>query len=116
MVMTGTDNLKKAVVLAIATIKEVGELNKAENSWAKIQVVMGLSDNVMSIATTNPVALWDEYKAMTPAAAADFKTFIAAKCDLADDELETKIEATFNWLLDLSKVLEGGLALSKLFT
>jgi hypothetical protein len=113
--MSSIVNLKKAVDVAVGTAKEGAEFFAATNSWAKIQIVMGLSDNVMAIAGMSIPALYGEYKNLDAAGMAELKAYVAVKFDIKDDTLEAKIESTFNWLLDVAKALEGGLGLAKLY-
>lgn len=113
--MAGIENIKKTLGLAIDTAKEIANLSSADSSWSKIQVVMGLSDNVMAVAGIDIAAVKAEYADLDAVEMAALKAYMAAKFDIADDKLEAKIEATFNWLLDVAKILEGGLGLSKLY-
>ncbi len=109
MAKLGTESIKKLLVFGA----EFGEVAhrvrgmKDANFVQKAIAFLQIFDEAADLLTLDLKTLRDEYFDLDPNEILDLKKFMAEEFDIADDELEGTMEATFSYGCDLAHALQN---------
>lgn len=103
----GMDNLKKVVKFGLDLGEAIANAATQASALGKVSAMLHLVEDAPELMSVNWGNLNTEFQGLTPEEMDLLKEFVNENFDIADDQLEAKIKASVEVVVDLGKVFQG---------